>query len=266
MNNVVTFYRKTPQSITVNGEPVTDEEIDAAAGQFADAPKPRQAAARSLVLRALLRQRAAALQVVADGEEAAIEKLLEQEITPQPVAEEEVRRYFEGNRQKFRSGDLFEVSHILFDTIGAEDAKAAVLKAEGVLFQLKNDPECFAEVARDQSCCSSAKIGGALGQISPGSVVPEFWAALVGFGRTGLLPQLVETRFGHHIVRIERCALGEALPFEAVQARVRDYLAGRLEQLGYQQYVARLVEQADIRGIDLDDQKPQPAGPGLPLE
>lgn len=266
MNNVVTFYRKQPQGITVNGERIDEEAIEAAMAQFADSPKPREAAARSLVVRAVLRQRAAALKIEADDEEAAIEKMLEQEVSVPPVSEEEIRRYYEGNRQKFRSGDLFEVRHILFAPDEETDAKELARKADAALFQIKDDPESFERVAREQSACSSAKLGGALGQISQGGVVPEFWAALVGFGKAGLLPQPVESRFGQHIVLVDRCAIGEPLPFEAVQARVRDYLVGRLERLTCQQYVAQLIEQSQITGIDLGDQRPQPAGPGLPLE
>lgn len=266
MDNTVTFYRKQPKGITVNGERIADEDIDAAAAQFADSRKPREAAARSLAVRAVLRQRAVALKIEADDEEAAIEKMLQSEVVLQPVSDEEVRRYFEANQQNFRSGDLFEARHILFASSGDADPKALLQKAESTLFQLKNDPESFERLAREESACTSAQLGGSLGQLSQGSVVPEFWAALVGFAKTGLLPQPVETRFGQHIVAVDRCAVGQPLPFEAVQARIREYLAGRLEQLSYQQYVAQLLEQSQITGVDFGDQRPQPAGPGLPLE
>lgn len=266
MDNIVTFYRNGPEAIVVNGERISEETIVAVTAQFPDAPNPRQAAARSLVVRTLLRQRAATVGIEADSEEAAVEKLLEREVTLEPVTDEEIRRYFDANRQRFRSGDLFEVRHILFDTTHDAEDRATAQKAERALFHLKNNPEAFERVAKEESCCTSARIGGALGQISEGAVVPEFWVALVTFGKIGLLPQLVESRFGHHIVMIDRLALGEALPFEAVQARIRDYLIGRREQLTYQQYVAQLISQAQIVGIDLGDQEPKPAGPGLPVE
>jgi peptidyl-prolyl cis-trans isomerase C len=97
-------------------------------------------------------------------------------------------------------------------------------------------------------------------------VVSEFWSSLVGFGKPGLLPHPVETRFGHHIIQIDHCVSGQALPFEAAQARIREYLAGRLEQVTFQQYFSQLIEHAEITGIDLVDQMPQAAGPGLPIE
>lgn len=264
MSSVVTFYKKAPNTITVNGESISEAEIDALMDQFADTEKPREAAARSLVIRVLLRQRAVMLEIEAADEEAAIEKLLEREVILQPVFEEEIRRYFEGHRQKFRSGDLFEVRHILFDTTDAVDNKAAIQKAEAALLCIKNNPASFERIAKEESACSSAKIGGALGQLSTGSVVPEFWAALIAFGKAGMLPNLVETRFGHHIIQINRCVMGEALPFEAAQARIRDYLNSRLEQVTYQQYIAGLIEHATITGIDLGDQALQPTGQGLP--
>lgn len=266
MNNIVTFYKKTPPPIIVNGETINREDIDALTPEFADSRKPLEAAARALVVRTLLRQRAVMLEIEAADEEAAIEKLLEREVTLEPVFEEEIHRYFDGNRQKFRSGDLFEARHILFDTTGDVDLKAMVQKADAMLLILKNTPERFEEIAQAESRCTSAKIGGSLGQLTQESVVPEFWAALIAFGKTGLLPQLVETRFGHHIIAIDHCAMGEELPFEAVEERIRSYLTSRLEQQTYQQYIAQLVEHANITGIDLSDQQPQPAGPGLPAE
>ncbi len=252
--------------ITVNGTAISDEEIVAAAEQFADAANPREAAARSLTIRTLLRQRAAVLEIEGEDEAAALEALLEKEIPAPTVSEEEVLRYFEGNRQKFRSGDLFEARHILFETVRSTDKTALTRKAEGILLNLKDHIDHFEDIAKAESSCTSAQLGGRLGQLSLGSVVPEFWSALVNFGKTGLLPHLVETRFGHHIVLVDRCAMGQPLPFEAVQAKVREYLVSRLSTVTYQQYIAHLIEQSVITGINLADQRPQPAGPGLPLE
>lgn len=261
-------YRNLAMPITVNGMPVSDADIDAAAEEFADSPNPRQAAARTLVVRMLLRQRATVLEIEAEDEASALEALLEQEVSVPAVAADEVLRYFEGNRQKFRSGDLFEARHILFDTVTAERAERTerVRKAEGVLLLLKGNPENFEQVAKETSTCTTAKLGGQLGQLSHGSVVPEFWSALLGHGKPGLLPHLVKTRFGHHIVQIDRCAMGQPLPFEAVQVKIADYLATRLSTLMYQQYVATLIEHADIQGIDLSDQRKQAPGPGLPTD
>lgn len=268
MNTVVKFYSRKPQPVVVNGERISDESIEATLSEFTDAADPRDAAIRSLVVMALLRQQAVEQQIDAASEEEAIEKLLEQALPPVAISEDEVRRYYEGNRQKFTNGDLFEARHILFEASVAdpEAAREGARKAEATLLQLKGAPEEFERIARERSACSSGKIGGALGQLSPGSVVPEFWAALVAHGKPGLLPNLVESRHGYHIVQIDHCVRGKELPFEMVEARIRDYLTARMEQIAYQTYVAGLVERAQISGIDLGDQKQKPPGPGLPLQ
>ncbi len=268
MNTVVKFYSKKPQPVVVNGEHISEESIAATLPEFADAHDPRDAAIRSLVVMALLRQQAAERQIEATSEEEAIEKLLEQVLPPVEISNEEVQRYYEGNRARFTNGDLFEARHILFEASVADKDAAREIerKAEAVLLQLKSAPESFEHLAREKSACTSGKVGGALGQLAPGSVVPEFWTALVAFGKPGLLPNLVESRHGYHIVQIDHCVRGKELPFEMVEARIRDYLTARMEQIAYQTYIASLVERAQISGIDLGDQKQKPPGPGLPLQ
>ncbi len=267
MNQVVTFHHKQPKGIVVNGEAIAEETITAALEKYAQTPDPREAAARMLAVWTLLRQRATILQIEAEDEEQAIEKLITLEVKAPPVTDEEVQRYFEGHRQKFRSGDLFEARHILFSAnVGDKAARTEGLRrAEATLSYLKSNPEEFEQIAQRDSECTSAKLGGALGQLSLGAVVPEFWSALVGFGKTGMLPQPVETRFGYHIVMVDRCAIGQELPFEAVAKRVRDYLVNRLEQISYRQYVAGLIESSKISGVDFGNPDSKAAGPGLSM-
>ena len=51
----------------------------------------------------------------------------------------------------------------------------------------------------------------------------------------------VETRYGFHIIRLDRHIPGRELPFEAVHARIAGYLAERVERTAIAQYVARLA-------------------------
>ena len=69
--------------VTVNRVLIAPAAIMAAASQYANQPEPETAAARALVMRELLRQRAAALGLPlsadgadAEGDDAAIEQLL----------------------------------------------------------------------------------------------------------------------------------------------------------------------------------------------
>ena len=65
------------------------------------------------------------------------------------------------------------------------------------------------------------------GPAVPGDTTPEFDAALAAMtpGETSAEP--VASRFGQHIIRLDRKIEGRQLPFEQVRDRIADYLADR---------------------------------------
>ncbi len=226
------------------------------------------AAARALVVRSLLLSEARRLDIASGAlvdergrreteEEAVIRALIEREVTT-PVADASAcRRYYDLNRQRFRSADIFEVSHILFaarksDPPSFDRAKAA---ANAALEILAREPGRFAELARIHSACPSASQGGNLGQITSGQTTPEFEAAMKDLEPGTTTEHPVETRYGIHIIRLERKIDGQELPFEMVRERVADYLADRVHRIAVAQYVARLAGRAAIEGVAL----PMPA-------
>ena len=79
---------------------------------------------------------------------------------------------------------------------------------------------------------------------------PEFERALVGM-KAGEIGPVVESRYGFHIVHLERRVAGALLPFDAVQARIAAYLEERSQRLAIAQYVARLASRATLTGVDL---------------
>src|SRR5690606_52936 len=98
---------------------------------------------------------------------------------------------------------------------------------EAAIAELVRQPERFAEMARALSACPSAATGGSLGQIATGQTAPEFEAALAGLAPQTLCPHPVETRYGVHVVRLDRKIPGRTLPFELVRQRIAEYLAER---------------------------------------
>ena len=61
----------------------------------------------------------------------------------------------------------------------------------------------------------------------------------------------VASRFGHHIIRLDRKIEGRQLPFEQVHDRIANYLADRTRRTAIAQFVARVAARAEVRGIDL---------------
>ncbi len=128
---------------------------------------------------------------------------------------------------------------------------AAREKALSIAAALANAPQRFAELARAFSDCPSAELGGSLGQIGPGDTTPEFEQALVGLA-PGDISGPVETRYGVHLIRLERTIEGRQLPFDAVKERIAAYLDAHVRRQATAQYISLLIGRADIRGVALD--------------
>ncbi len=231
-----------PDGISVNGIAVDPAGL----------PSPAVAAVREL-----LRQRAAALGLLASSSKdedvaRAIEQVLEREVAIPSATEEECRRYYDAHCDSFRSGDLVFARHILFQITPGSPLDLVRAKAEQTLTHVATNPKSFEESARTLSNCPSGQHGGNLGQIGRGDTVPEFEQALFADGWIGILPRLIKTRYGFHIVSVDRRLEGEILPFEAVRQRIADVLTARVQETALRQYVRLLAGQADIRGVDLN--------------
>jgi len=233
---------RTPGAdVSVNG-------IVVEAGGF---PSPAAAAVREL-----LRQRAVATGVMADGADAgevdaAIERLLEREVvTPEP-GEAECRRYYQANPQQFVRGERAGVRHILFQLTPGVPVNALRARAEQVLRELLRTPERFGALARECSNCPSAQHDGQLGEMRRGQAVPEFEAALLPGTWTGIARQLVKTRFGFHIVAVDHRVAGEQVPFADAHGAIAQRLRSGVQRRALEQYVRVLAGQAEVRGVDL---------------
>jgi peptidyl-prolyl cis-trans isomerase C len=223
-----------------------------------------QAAARALVVRELLLQEARRLAVEsepladADGrretaEEAAVRALLAREVHTPAADTATCRRYYEQNRQRFHSSAIYEAAHILFTASSTDTPRYSQARdaAYAALAVLQEHPEQFAHLARAHSACPSASQGGNLGQITAGQTTPEFEQALFALAPGAISPQPVVTRYGFHIVRLDRKHEGRQLPFELVAERIAEYLEESTQRLASAQYVARLAASARIEGINL---------------
>jgi peptidyl-prolyl cis-trans isomerase C len=244
--------------VVVNGTIIPEREI-ARETQHHPAPSlegARHQAARALAVRALLLQEAERLGLTAEAtsDEDRIVAVIENEVRTPSADEQGCRRYYAANRVRFRSADLFEARHILL-LINPEDPAAGVAvrrTAEEIIALLQRHPDNFTDMARERSACPSGKQGGSLGQITRGSTVPEIETFLLQLEPGQLCPVPVRSRFGYHVLHLERRVDGRQLPFEAVHKRIAAYLEERVWRQAIRQYISILAASAEIRGVDLD--------------
>jgi peptidyl-prolyl cis-trans isomerase C len=218
-----------------------------------------KAASAALVVRELLLQEARRLAVPADpasdgegrretDEEAMVRGLIEREVRTPEADEAACRRFHEQNPRRFRTPDLYEARHILLPA-NQPDSPAV---AQAILARLALEPGDFAGLALAHSACPSGKTSGNLGQIGPGQTVPEFEEALARITVGTIHPEPVETRYGLHIVALDRRIEGRDLPFELVHERIAEWMSEKVRRAAIRQYVSILAGRADIQGIDLD--------------
>lgn len=246
--------------IEVNGTQIGESAILAEA-QYHPAASRDEAlheAAGALVVRELLLQRSAALEMTwtADDpadEERVIDDLLRRELKLPESDQASRRRYYENNKAKYSSTDLFEASHILYLAPRDDaDARARARKsAERALEILRQDIGRFEEIARSESRCSSSGEGGRLGQVAPGETAPEFDTFLLALEDGQLCSVPVETDYGVHVLLRHRRIPGRQFPFEEVEPRIERELSAAAWARAVSGYISLLAASADVKGFDI---------------
>jgi peptidyl-prolyl cis-trans isomerase C len=231
---------------TVNGKPITEnavEEFIASLGQRGQAYQNAQG--KAVVLEELIAQElflAEAKKNLFEYEEAfkteiarvkerllinyAIDKVLGK-IT---VSDEEIKKYYDENTDKFKSGETVAASHILV----AEEAMANELLAK-----ISAGEMTFEDAAKSFSTCPSGKEGGSLGEFGRGQMVPEFDAACFEM-EVGEMRGPVRTQFGYHLIRLDGKKASEAIPFEQIKEQLRSQLLSEKQQNAYRSKVNQL--------------------------
>lgn len=255
-----------PKFVSVNGVEITRAAISQET-QNHPASKPIeawQAAARALVVRELLFQEAQRRGFVPEpledeegrretDDEALIRMLIKSDIKVPEADDAACRRYFDMNRDRFRSADLYELRHILLPVMAGNAASLVETqdKARAIIADLQRNPSLFDHYARELSACPSGKAGGNLGQIGPGQTVPEFEEALSALPVGEIAVNPVESRYGLHVVWIDRRIEGRELPFDAVRGSIAAWLGEKVRRTAIRQYLSILAGRARITGIDM---------------
>lgn len=242
------------------GKAAIDEAAIAEEMQYHPAASVGEAqilAARALVVRELLRQRAKALglvPVVDDEEDQVLAALLERELDVPAPSEAACQRFFETHRKRFSEPARLRVRHILLpaapDDAPARDAQYRL--GQTLIQQLQEIPERFGEFAQRHSACPTKDEGGELGWLLPGQTIGELDRALAHLP-TGLYERPLASRYGWHVVSIDERIEGRALPFAHVAERVRHTLIEQATRRALRHYLLALQDEIGVEGITLDD-------------
>jgi len=187
---------------------------------------------------------------------AAIEALLERELVLPEPSDEACRRHFDAHPERYRSGDRALVRHVLFAVTPGVDVRKLRERAETALLALRchrdGEADRFPALAAELSNCPSAERGGDLGWLRHEDCAAEFARELFTGPEIGVLPRLVHSRFGLHVVEVLAREAGQAPAFEAVRAAVVLALRQQNFVSALRQYLQLLAGQAVVAGVELD--------------
>jgi peptidyl-prolyl cis-trans isomerase C len=149
------------------------------------------------------------------------------------------RERYQANPGAYMAPEAVRVSHILFAVNEEDPAKrdaVAKERAREVLNRLRAGAD-FKKLAEEYSDdAGSKRNGGEIpGWAEKGKFVPPFETAAFAM-KPDEISDLVRSRFGYHIIRLDEKRAASQLPFEAVAARIenevrRDVLAERREEV-----------------------------------
>ena len=193
---------------------------------------------------------------ISEAATAAIDALLERALNVPEPSEEACRRYYAAHTAKFAMGERARVRHILFAVTPGVDVVALRKRAEATLLDVRchdgKTGDRFAEAARTLSNCPSGAEGGELGALTADDCAPEFAREIFGRIEIGVLPRLVHSRFGLHVVEVRSREPGVTPAFEAVRGAAANALRQQGFVIALRQYLQLLAGAAAIEGVDLE--------------
>lgn len=151
------------------------------------------------------------------------------------VSDEEIKEYYEENKNLFMSKYIFKAKHILVES--EEKAKELKKRAE--------NGESFEELAMECSMCPSKEVGGDLGEFTQGQMVLEFENACIG-SEVGKVSEPVKTQFGYHLIKLESKVAPEQLSLEEVKDEIEKSIIKAKEQIAYVSKMDSLMKASKV--------------------
>jgi peptidyl-prolyl cis-trans isomerase SurA len=164
------------------------------------------------------------------------------------VLDTELQEVYQQRQERYRVPGELTVSHILFlvsPQAAPQEVERARQKAADVLQQLRAGGD-FVALARKYSDGPSADQSGLLGTFRSGELLPGFEEAAAKL-QPGEISDIVRTRVGFHIIRVESRKDGGYQPFEAVREEIKAELLQTKTEQKYQEWLDSLRQSAYVK-------------------
>jgi peptidyl-prolyl cis-trans isomerase D len=167
------------------------------------------------------------------------------------ISDEELQDYFDENREEFNTPKTVEARHILLkvdQNAGPEDVEKARKRALDIL-KMAREGKGFPELAKKYSEGPTRDRGGYLGKFKREAMVKPFADKAFSM-KAGEISEPVRTRFGWHIIKLEKVNEASSLSFDEAKKKIQKKLTGnKSKNLAYDE--AEAVSDVSFEGDDL---------------
>ncbi|MBE6536697.1 MAG: hypothetical protein E7673_01965 [Ruminococcaceae bacterium] len=147
------------------------------------------------------------------------------------VSEDDLKKYYEENLEKFASGEVVNASHILVDS-----EELAIELYE----KISSGELTFEDAAKENSSCPSKNNGGSLGDFTKGQMVPEFDEAVFSMEVGEITKTPVKTQFGYHLIKLNSKEESRTAPFDEVKGAIKEHLESESQRAAYDSKINQL--------------------------
>jgi len=163
-----------------------------------------------------------------------VNKLLEPKIK---ITENEMKNYFEENKDDFKQEEQVKASHILVD----DEETAKEIK------QKLDNGEDFAELAKKYSTDTTTKDkGGDLGYFTKGKMEKEFENAAFSL-KVGEISNPVKTQYGYHIIKVVDKKEGKEANYEESKEEIKEKLFEEKLPDAYQSWIEEKMKEYNVQ-------------------
>lgn len=173
-----------------------------------------------------------------------IDKKFVQKIT---VSDDETKTHYNNNPDAFKQSEQVRARHILIMVApqATEEQKAAARKKLKEVRKRLRKGEDFEALAKEYSEGPSGAKGGDLGYFSRGQMVPPFERAAFAL-KSGAVSDIVETRFGYHLIKAVGKKPGSTKSYEEVKDNLQRYMKQQKVQKQVRLYIEKLQKKAKV--------------------
>ncbi len=162
--------------------------------------------------------------------------------------EEELKSYYEANKQTFFLPKQFRASHILIKvdpSSNQQERDALKEKAEGILERAQKGEDFF-DLAYYNSDDRTKFVGGDLGMFHEGQTEKPFEDALKLL-KIGEISDVVETRFGYHIIKLTQVNEPRQMSYEEMRTKIKERLEKERRDSLYKSWISELKEKYEVK-------------------